>query len=180
MALRALTNGKMPVKCVPGRLAMARLRPDAFPSGNPWHFFHSMYPKRGLGREKGASWQDSRSMHPKRAGFGKICAPCIRKAPQIAVGGYTARRSCQEGALFAARAPRIMHSAQILPSAAEQCERSQPRRRPYGAAACLGTAEQGAGGFLSGGVTPPKGCVVLWGVERWRQAGISEAPLASL
>ena len=78
------------------------------------------------------SWQDSHAMHPKRAGFGKICAPCIRKAPQIAVGGYTARRSCQEGALFAARAPRIMHSAQILPSAAEQRERSQPRRRPYG------------------------------------------------
>ena len=62
------------------------------------------------------SWQDSHAMHPKRAGFGKICAPCIRKAPQIAVGGYTARISCQEGALFAARAPRIMHGAQILPS----------------------------------------------------------------
>ena len=66
MALRALTDGKMPVKCVPERLAMARLRPDAFPGGNPWQFFHSMYPKRGLGREKGgASWQVLRSMHPK-------------------------------------------------------------------------------------------------------------------
>ena len=53
MALRPLTDGKMPVKCVPGRLAMARLRPDAFPGGNPWQFFHSMYPKRGLGREGG-------------------------------------------------------------------------------------------------------------------------------
>ena len=68
----------------------------------------------------------------KRAGFGKICAPCVRNAPQIAVGGHTARRSCREGPLFAARTPRIMHSAQILPSAAEQRERSQPRRRPYG------------------------------------------------
>ena len=79
MALRALTDGKMPVKCVPGRLAMARLRPDAFPGGNPWQFFHSMYPKRGLGREKGGFvarfarhasktswlWQDVRAMYPK-------------------------------------------------------------------------------------------------------------------
>ena len=113
-------------------LAVARFRPDAFPGVNPWQVFHSMHPESGLGRERGASWQDSHAMHPKRAGFGKICAPCIRKAPQTAVGGYTARISCQEGALFAARAPRIMHSAQILPSAAEQRERSQPRRRPYG------------------------------------------------
>ena len=118
MALRALTDGKMPVKCVPGRLAMARLRPDAFPGGNPWQFFHSMYPKGASDEKRGASWQDLRAMHPKRAGFGKMCAPCIRKAPQIAVGGYTARISCQEGALFAARAPRIMHGAQILPSVA--------------------------------------------------------------
>ena len=79
MALRALTDGKMPVKCVPGRLAMARLRPDAFPGGNPWHFFHSMHPESGLGREKGGFvarfarrasktswlWQDVRAMHPK-------------------------------------------------------------------------------------------------------------------
>ena len=78
-ALRALTDGKMPVKCIPGRLAMARLRPDAFPGGNPWQFFHSMYPKRGLGREGGGFvarsarhasktswlWQDMRAMHPK-------------------------------------------------------------------------------------------------------------------
>jgi len=35
-----------------GRLAMARLCPDAFPGGNPWQFFHSMHPKRGLRREK--------------------------------------------------------------------------------------------------------------------------------
>ena len=87
----------------------------------------------------------------KRAGLGRICAPCIRNVPQTAVGGYTARRSCREGALFAARTPRIMHGAQILPSvaapnrpsarnpgAAEQCEppeldrptqETQPRRQ---------------------------------------------------
>ena len=79
MALRPLADGKMPVKCVPGRPTMARLRPDAFPGGNPWQFFHSMYPKRGLGREKGGFvarfarhasktswlWQDVRAMYPK-------------------------------------------------------------------------------------------------------------------
>ena len=79
MALRALTDGKMPVKCVPRRLAMARLRPDAFPGGNPWQVLRFMYPKRGLGREKRGFvarfarhasktswlWQDMRAMHPK-------------------------------------------------------------------------------------------------------------------
>ena len=87
----------------------------------------------------------------KRAGSGKICALCIRKAPQTAFRERTARRSCQEGPLFAARAPRIMHGARILPSvaapnrpsardpgAAEQCEppeldrptqETQPRRQ---------------------------------------------------
>ena len=78
-ALRALTDGKMPVKCIPGRLAMARLRPDAFPGGNPWQVLRSMHPESGLGREnrqfvarfaRHASemswlWQDIRAMHPK-------------------------------------------------------------------------------------------------------------------
>lgn len=59
-------------------------------------------------------------------------------------------KSCQGAPT--ARILRIMHTAPCLPSvAAEQRERSQARRRPYGAAACLGTAEQDAGGFLSGG-----------------------------
>ena len=112
-------RGKIPPRCVPGRQSVAsfalhasRKRPRA---GKP--------PVRGKIRAPCIR---------KRAGFGRICAPCIRNAPQTAVGGYTTRISCQEGALFAARAPRIMHGAQILPSAAEQRERSQPRRRPYG------------------------------------------------
>ena len=144
---RGSCRGKIPPRCVPGRQSVAsfalhasRKRPRA---GKP--------PVRGKIRAPCIR---------KRAGFGKICAPCIRKAPQTAAGGYTARISCQEGALFAARAPRIMHSAQILPSAAEQRERSPP----------LWAAERGAGGFLSGGVTLSKECVVLWGVERWRQS----------
>ena len=67
----------------------------------------------------------------KRAPFGKICAPCIRKAPQTAVWERTARRSCHEGAAFAARAPRIMHGAQMLPSAVVP---NRPSARNPGAA----------------------------------------------
>ena len=135
---RASIRGKIPPRCVPGRQSVAifsshasRKRPRAGKS-----------PARGKIRAPCIR---------KRAGFGKICAPCIRKAPQTAVWEYTARRSCQEGAPFAARAPRIMHGAQILPSvvapnrpsarnpgAAEQCEppeldrptqETQPRRQ---------------------------------------------------
>ena len=62
-------------------------------------------------------------MHPKRAGFGKICSPCIQNALQIAVGEYTRRISCQGGALFAAQTPQIMHSAQILPCMIAPAER---------------------------------------------------------
>ena len=116
---RGSCRGKIPPRCVPGRQSVAIFSPHASRkrprAGKP--------PVRGKIRAPCIR---------KRAGSGRICAPCVRNAPQIAVGGYTARRSCQEGALFAARAPRIMHSAQILPSAAEQRERSQPRRRPYG------------------------------------------------
>ena len=47
----ASDGGNILARCVPGRFAVARFRRDAFPGGNPWQFFHSMYPKRGLGRE---------------------------------------------------------------------------------------------------------------------------------
>ena len=100
---RASIRGKIPPRCVPGRQSVAsfalhasRKRPRAGKS-----------PVRGKIRAPRIR---------KRAGFGKICAPCIRKALQTAVWEYTARRSCQEGAPFAARAPRITHGAQILPS----------------------------------------------------------------
>ena len=71
MALRALTDGKMPVKCVPGRLAMARLRPGAFPGGNPWHFFSLHVSKKGPRTRKGGL-------------RGKICAPCIQNELALA------------------------------------------------------------------------------------------------
>ena len=108
---------------------MARYCRGAFLGCRPWRylaavrsraairgsFFASCVPEGASDGKNAPSWQHIAAMHPKRAGFGKICAPCIRKAPQTGVRGCTARRSCQEGALFAARAPQIMHGARILP-----------------------------------------------------------------
>ena len=44
------------------------------------------------------SWQHIACMYSNTANFGKICVPCIRKAPQSAVGECTARTSCHQGA----------------------------------------------------------------------------------
>ena len=52
------------------------------------------------------SWQHIACMHSNTANFGKICAPCIRKAPQSAVGECTARTSCRQGALSPSEALR--------------------------------------------------------------------------
>ena len=104
---QASIRGKIPPRCVPGRQSVAgfalhasRKRPRTEKS-----------PVRGKIRTPCIR---------KRAGLGRICAPCIRNAPQTAVGGYAARISCQEGALFAARAPRITHGARILPSGVDE------------------------------------------------------------
>ena len=106
------------------------------------NFFAPCIPEGAPDGKSAPPWQDSHAMHPKRAGFGKICAPCIRKAPQIAFQEYTARRSCQEGALFAALTPRIMHGARILPSDVDEppwrsqplCRRTARAARNHGAA----------------------------------------------
>ena len=45
-------------------------------------------------------------MYSNAASFGKICAPCIQKAPQSAVGEYAARTSCRQGALSPSEAPK--------------------------------------------------------------------------
>ena len=100
-------RGKISPRCVPGRQSVA---------------IFSLHASRKRPRT-GKSPVRGKIRTPcirKRAGLGRICAPCIRNVPQIAVGGYTARRSCQEGALFAARTPRIMHGAQILPSSVDE------------------------------------------------------------
>ena len=188
MRSRALADGKMPAKCVPPasdgdkvlarcvpeRFAVARFRRGAFPGGNLGQVLRSMHPERGLGREnrpfaarfaRHASemswlWQDMRAMHPK-------CPANRRRRIHRA-------KILPGRAPFAARAPRIMHSAQILPSAAEQRERSQPRRRPYGqrngarAASCRAGWRCQRSAWCCG-VSSAGG-----------KAGISEAPLSSL
>ena len=126
----ASDSGKISPRCVFGLSAMAVFRRGAFSGVQSWRdyavvrfraairggFFASCVPEGASDGKSAPSWQHIAAVHPKRAGFGKTCAPCIRKAPQTAVGGYTARRSCHEGALFAARAPQIMHGARILPA----------------------------------------------------------------
>ena len=74
----------------------------------------------------------------------------------------TARRSCHPPRRRTAPAPAT------LPPPNRPSARSPLRRRTARAIATtappLWAAERGAGGFLSGGVTLPKECVVLWGV----------------
>ena len=127
----ASDSGKISPRCVFGLPAMAVFRRGAFSGGvQSWRdyavvrsreairgiFFASCVPEGASDGKSVPSWQYIAAMHPKRAGFGKIRAPCIRKAPQTGVRGCTARIPCHEGALFAARAPQIMHGARILPS----------------------------------------------------------------
>ena len=52
------------------------------------------------------SWQHIAAMYSNTANFGKICVACIRKAPQSAVGEYTARASCHQGAFSPSEALR--------------------------------------------------------------------------
>ena len=151
MALRALTDGKMPVKCVPGRLAMARLRPDAFPGGNPWQFFHSMYPKRGLGREKGGFvarsarhasktswlWQDVRAMYPKSPANRRWRIHRANILPGRGPFRCTGTSNHARRADLAIRRRRttLAPATSVPPNSAS---RPQSQHRPHGAAA-LGT-----------------------------------------
>ena len=180
---------KCPRNAFPRRSTVTRFSRDAFPGALPW--------------------QDSAAVCSRAAIRGKFCAPCIPKGAPEENRPFLARfarRASKTGWLLARCArhvfekprkppledapreyllpgrgalcctgPRIMHSAQILPSAAEQRERLQPRRRP------LWAAEQGAGGFLSGGVAPPKRSSWRCGASSADgKAGIGEAPLVGL
>ena len=141
---RAAGHGNISPWCVFGRRSVARFHFGAFSGARQWQnaremrspgvrqwrdlaamrsraairggFFTSCVPEGASDGKSAPSWQHIAAMHPKRAGFGKIFAPCIRKALRTGVRGCTARRSCQEGAPFAARAPQIMHGVRILPS----------------------------------------------------------------
>ncbi len=107
MRSRATGSGNIPPRCVLGRQSVASFALHA----------SRKRPRTGKSPVRG---KIRAPCIRKRAGLGRICAPCIRNVPQIAVGGYTARRSCQEGALFAARTPRITHGARILPSGVDE------------------------------------------------------------
>lgn len=74
---------------------MARFCRYAFPGGNPWQLFHSMYPKRGLGRENHlflarfarciskTRWfcQDMRAMHPGSPANSRSRMHCAKILP---------------------------------------------------------------------------------------------------
>ena len=135
-------GGKISPWCVHGPPSVAIFSRDASLGGHPWQFFAvvrsraairgnflaSCIPEGASDGKSAPSWQHIAAMYPKRAGIGKICAPCIRKAPQIAFRECIARRSCQGGALFAALTPRIMHGARILLSLASERERVRTNR----------------------------------------------------
>ena len=145
-------------------LAVARFRPDAFPGVNPWQVFHSMHPESGLGREKGGL-------------RGKIRTPCIRN--ELALARYARHASEMPRKLplkdtpredLAGRGPFRCTGPSNHARRADLAIRRRTARAIATTAPPLWAAERGAGGFLSGGVTLPKECVVLWGVERWRQS----------
>ena len=109
-------RGKISPRRVPVLPAVARYRPDAFPSCRPWQDCAPMRSRRGLGREKhrfvatyrlhafrfSLFWQDMRAMCPK--------SPAKRRW-----GMHRANILPPRGA-FAVRSPQIMHGARILPS----------------------------------------------------------------
>ena len=158
---RGSCRGKIPPRCVPGRQSVA---------------IFSLHASRKRPRT---------GKSPVR---GKIRAPCIRN--ELALARYARHVSekprkppledtpredlAGKGPFSLHGPPRITHSAQILPSAAEQRERSQPRRRPYGrrngarAASCRAGWRRQRSAWCCG-VSSAGG-----------KAGISEAPLVSL
>ena len=81
-----------------------------FGGDHPAHGHGKVSPRcvpEGASDEKNTgSWQYIAAMYSDSANFGKICAPCIRKAPQSAVGECTARTSCRQGAFSPSEALR--------------------------------------------------------------------------
>ena len=174
-----MVSWRMGARCVRrGRPVVARLCLDAFSGVLPWqdsaavrsraairgNFFASCISEGASDGKIASSRQDSRAMHPKTGWLWQDMRAMHPKCP--------------------ANRRRRIHRAKILPGRAPfRCtgplnharrEDLAIRRRTARAIATteppLWAVERGAGGFLSGGVTLPKECVVLWGVERWRQS----------
>ena len=80
------------------------------------------------------SWQHIACMYSNTANLGKICVACIRKAPQSAVGEYTARTSCRQGALSPSEAlkPCTAHESCHPPAALPLRRGSCPSNRIAG------------------------------------------------
>ena len=132
------------------RLAMARYRPDAFPCCRPWQDIAPMRSRRGLGRENTGSRQHIACMYSNTANFGKICAPCIQKAPQSAVGECTARTSCRQGAFSPSEALKscTAHESRHPPVAL-------PLRRGSCPSNCIAGSSFNGLALAQGGCLPP-------------------------
>ena len=97
------------------------------------------------------SWQHIACMYSNTANFGKICAPCIQKDPQSAVGEYTARTSCHQGALSPSEALKSC-------TAHESCHppMDSPLRRGSCPSNCIaGSPFNGLALAQGGGAYPP-------------------------
>ena len=81
-----------------------------FGGDHPAHSYGKISPRcvpEGASDEKNTgSWQHVACMYSNTANFGKICVLCVQKDPQSAVGEYTARTSCHQGALSPSEALR--------------------------------------------------------------------------
>ena len=144
---------------------MARYRPGAFLCCRPWQDIAPMrsqaagrgkivprcVPEGASDGENTGSRQHIACMYSDTANFGKICAPCIRKAPQSAVGECTARASCRQGALSPSEALRSC-------TAHESCH--PPMDLPLSTGSCPSSCIAGSSfnglALAQGGVpTPP-------------------------
>ena len=178
MRSRALADGKMPAKCVPpafdgdkvlarcvpGRFAVARFRPDAFPGVNPWQVFHSMHPESGLGREN-RPFSARFARHASENGLALArCARHVSEKPRKSPSEDTPREDLARKGPFSLHGPLesciVRRSCHPPPNSASD--------RNHGAALMGGGT--GRGRLLVGRGDAAKGVRVLWGVERWRQS----------
>ena len=159
-------HGKISPRCVPKLPAMARNHPDAFPCCRPWQdcalvrsqaaghgkIVPRCVPEGASDEKNTSSRQHIACMYSNTANFGKICAPCIRKAPQSAVGECTARTSCRQGALSPSEALRSC-------TAHESCHPpvALPLRRGSCPSNCIAGSSFNGLALAQGGVpTPPQ------------------------
>ena len=176
MHSRALCRGKIPPRCVPGRQSVASF---ALHASRKW-------PRAGKSPVRGKIRAPCIRNELALARYARHASETPRKPPlEDAPREYPARKgpfslhgpleSCMGRESCHPPRRRTAPAPATLPPPNRPSARSPLRRRTARAIATtappLWAAEQGAGGFLSGGATLPKECVVLWGVERWRQSG---------